>query len=277
VQAAAEQPAPSATPLVSPTPQPDGQVIYNVVEGDTLIAIADRFSVNIVDLYLLNGLNQNSILSIGQPLLLGHGGRPDGSTALPGFPRARLLPNGETIHTIAAGETLGAIAFLYDVTIEELVTLNEGLQADGFLQINQEIVVDRRPQAIATGASADAPTSEATAVPSPIPTLVPLPPTPTIVAYPIQQLATQSAELAAALPTTTATAVTTLADLAPAATGTAITNANGPIQQASTGRTAAVDAESEESVPLRLWLPILLATVGMLAMVGAIWLYRGRL
>lgn len=250
---ATEAPPPSPTPLVSPTPQPDGQIIYYVVEGDTLIAIADRFGVNLADLYALNGLDQNSILSIAQPLVLGYGGRPDGSTSLPGFPRARLLPSGKTIHTVAAGETLSGIALLYGVSIEELVTLNEGLQPDGFIQINQEIVVEQRPEPIATGASADLPTVAATDTPTPLPTLVPLTPTPTIVAYPIQEVAALS------------TVAPTPTQPAPA------------IQQASVERTAAPEP-SISSTPIRLWLPLLLAAVGILALISAFWLYRrGRL
>lgn len=243
-------PPPSATPLVSPTPQPDGQIIYYVVEGDTLITVADRFNVNLADLFALNGLDQNSLLSVGQPLVLGYGGRPDGSTALPGFPRARLQPSGETIHTVAAGETLGGIAFLYGVTVDELVALNEGLQADGFIQINQEIVVEQRPQSIATGASADPPTAEATDIPTPIPTLVPLTPTPTIIPYPIQA----AAALFTATPSPTQSAPV--------------------IQQALVERTAASEQTSEPSTPLRLWLPILLAVVGIAALFSAFWLYR---
>ncbi len=245
---ATDAPPPSPTPLVSPTPQPDGQIIYYIAEGDTLIAIADRYGVNLADLFALNSLDQNSLLSIGQPLVLGYGGRPDGSTALPGFPRARLMPSGETIHVVAAGDTLGGIAFQYGVTVEELVALNTGLQPDGFIQINQEIVVERRLQPIATGASADPPTAEATDIPTPLPTLVPLTPTPTIVPYPIQA----AAALSTVAPTPT--------QLAPA------------IQQAAVERTAA----PEPSTPIRLWLPILLAAVGVLALAGAFWLYRGR-
>lgn len=235
------------TPLVSPTPLSDGRVIYTVVEGDTLITIGDRFGIHLNDLLALNGLDPNAIIDIGQPLLLGYGGRPDGSTALPGFPRARLLPNGATVHTVTAGETLGDIAILYSVTIEELLELNEGLQPERFLRVDQEIIVNQRPQPIATGASADLPTVAATA--TPIPTLILATATPVFPAYP-------SAEAAVAL----------AAAISPTSTPPALA-----LQQAATD---APDESQSSLLIIRLWLPILLAAVGILALISALWLYR---
>jgi LysM repeat protein len=258
---------PTATPLVSPTPQSDGQIIYTVAEGDTLIAIADRFGLDLPDLLALNGLDQNAIINVGRLLLLGYGGLADGSTALPGFPRARLLPDGATVHTVAAGETLSGIAASYEITIEELYELNENLQPDGFLQINQEIVIDRRPQTIVTGASSDSPSPEPTATPSSAPTTVP-------------ETATATASFHPSPETDVVPAAVISATISP-------TQPDSDVRQALVNTTITADRppdgdppednpqDDTSSLPIRLGLPILLAAVGIFALAGALWLYRG--
>ncbi|SFB30118.1 Murein DD-endopeptidase MepM and murein hydrolase activator NlpD, contain LysM domain [Lentibacillus halodurans] len=52
----------------------------------------------------------------------------------------------EKVHKVEKGEVLGDIAGKYDVTIDELLELNDGLEKDSILQIDQEIhVTDYKP------------------------------------------------------------------------------------------------------------------------------------
>ncbi len=60
----------TATPLPSPTARPDGAVVHTVAAGDTLLGIAGRYGVTLEDLLALNGLNANSLLSIGQSIVI---------------------------------------------------------------------------------------------------------------------------------------------------------------------------------------------------------------
>lgn len=63
--------AASLTPEASPTPQPSPTpAIYTVVEGDTAVAIADRFAVTLADLQASNPGLDLSLLQIGQQLSL---------------------------------------------------------------------------------------------------------------------------------------------------------------------------------------------------------------
>lgn len=61
------------TPFPTPTPGPDGRIIYKVQEGDTLLRIALIAGITVDDLRGLNNLTGDNIV-VGQELLLGLGG-----------------------------------------------------------------------------------------------------------------------------------------------------------------------------------------------------------
>lgn len=92
--AAAQDSTPS--PLFPPTPTalPDGRIVYQVAAGDTLWVIAYRFQVDIETLYRNNGLAPDSVLQIGQEIVLGFRPQPQspgGSIDLP-TPTATMTP-----------------------------------------------------------------------------------------------------------------------------------------------------------------------------------------
>jgi hypothetical protein len=70
-------PQPQYTPIASPTPGPDGRIIYIVQEGDTLWRISAITGVPLDDLRQLNGLTENDVINPGDNLLLGLGGPAD--------------------------------------------------------------------------------------------------------------------------------------------------------------------------------------------------------
>jgi len=61
------------TPFPTPTPGPDGRIIYIVQPGDTLVRISLISGVSVEELRGLNNLVGDNIV-VGQPLLLGLGG-----------------------------------------------------------------------------------------------------------------------------------------------------------------------------------------------------------
>ncbi len=61
------------TPFPTPTPGPDGRIIYIVQENDTLLRISLISGVSIDEIRGLNNLTSDDI-TVGQPLLLGLGG-----------------------------------------------------------------------------------------------------------------------------------------------------------------------------------------------------------
>jgi hypothetical protein len=107
VQAA---PALQLTPFPTPTPGPDGRIVYTVQDGDTLFRIAAVSGTSLNELYDLNSMNADSIIRPGQVLLLGVVSAPE-VTAEPG---ATLPPESQTQLTPTALQDASTIcALLY--------------------------------------------------------------------------------------------------------------------------------------------------------------------
>ncbi len=73
---------PAQVPIYTPTPGPDGRIIYIVQPNDTLLGISLLTGVPIDQLRALNNLTSDTIFE-GQEILLGMGG-PDEATSTPG-------------------------------------------------------------------------------------------------------------------------------------------------------------------------------------------------
>ncbi len=77
------QPQPQATtptqPQATAQPLPGGGLVHTVVAGDTLFALSLQYNVPIEQIYSLNGLNAQSLLSIGQQIII----KPGTGTQVP--------------------------------------------------------------------------------------------------------------------------------------------------------------------------------------------------
>lgn len=92
---AASPPAPAGSKsaaFVTPTPGPDGKIIYIVQEGDVLWTIAALSGKSVEELMALNGLQPNDFLRPGMQLLLGLGGPVLPTTAPDTRPTPTRLP-----------------------------------------------------------------------------------------------------------------------------------------------------------------------------------------
>lgn len=197
-------PLPATGPSPSPTAQPDGSIVYEVSAGDTLSDIAARFQVPLQDLYTFNGLDSDSLLSIGQRIVIGYSEDTSAATRPAPIPAGvEVREDGALIYRVQEGDTLIGIAVSYNLTLEEILALNEGLAEDDLLTIGQQIVVGQRREPQSVGGSTDFPAGSATPVSSPSPTATGTPlPTPT--AQPTAtSLAAAAAELAVAATSTT--------------------------------------------------------------------------
>lgn len=98
--------------------------VYIVKKGDTLWSIANNFNVSVNDLKKINNKSNNS-LSIGEKLII------------PG------ISNGEnvntTIYTVKSGDNLYSIARRYNVTVNEIKSLNN--LTSNLLSIGQKLSI----------------------------------------------------------------------------------------------------------------------------------------
>jgi LysM repeat protein len=149
---------PTATPTTAsnrPTSTPTTQtqtstVIYTVVAGDTLLAIASRFGVTLDEIVAANNLADPNFLRIGQQLIIpNQTPTPAPATATPipttapgvqptAAPTAQ--PQQQTTHTVQAGENLYRIALRYSTTIETLAQLN-GITNPNIIRVGQVLQV----------------------------------------------------------------------------------------------------------------------------------------
>ena len=121
---------PTDTPEASLTPTRAGPVIYVVEEGDNLYAIADKFEMDFLVLLEANRERleldpANPIIKVGDEILI-----PPPGTELPTpTPVPVDLPAGTPIeYTVQPGDSLGAIAQLFNSTIDDIIARNEDLE-----------------------------------------------------------------------------------------------------------------------------------------------------
>jgi LysM repeat protein len=95
-------------------------LVHTVRRGETLSQIGRRYDVSVGALVRENGLADADLIVVGRRLQI-----PGTASAAPAA-KAR-------VHTVAAGETLSAIAGRYGVTVTELVAANRVRNADRIL------------------------------------------------------------------------------------------------------------------------------------------------
>lgn len=204
----------TAAPTDTVTPEPPESTIYTVVAGDTLSTIATEFGVSVDDLVAANNLS-GTVLQVDQELLV----------PVPGFaltPTANVGPgdddedvaadadtNEPFLYEVTAGDTLGGIAFDFDVSIADLVAANELDSEDAILQIGQTLIIPLGGLADLPSTATPTATARATATESPARvTTVTLTPTPTSVLTALaqaQETPTSAADEDDATPTVVAT------------------------------------------------------------------------
>ncbi|NPA92908.1 MAG: LysM peptidoglycan-binding domain-containing protein [Chloroflexi bacterium] len=125
-------PSPTATPTITPTatptpsPTPSEPFEYTVEEGDSLYTIAEKFKVDLITLMLINNMNNETPLYVGQTILI-----PAPSTKRPTpTPLPTFMPKGYEIqYFVLPGDTLQAIAAKFNSTVDAIVEANDALES----------------------------------------------------------------------------------------------------------------------------------------------------
>lgn len=188
-------PTVSPTPVSSPTPNAGGEMIYTAVEGDSIYGIAARFGLTADEIYRLNNFTEETVIKIGDPVLIGYGTitLPAESAALAvSAPPTNVRADGAVIHIVVPGDTPIGIAVQYGLTLEEFYTLN-GLTENSIFQPGDALIVGHQFTPRSSGGSTDFP------APTAPPTLEPLPPTATMNALPTSPPAQAAAQVASGI------------------------------------------------------------------------------
>lgn len=119
--------------------------IYIVERGDTLYSIANKYNTTVQELKDLNNLKTN-ILSIGQSLLIPirNDNIPPNEPEIPNYPPIDEMPLETEIYTVKKGDSLWSIARNNNITVDELIKLNNLSTIN--LKIGDKLLIPKRKQ-----------------------------------------------------------------------------------------------------------------------------------
>jgi len=117
----------------TPTPGPDGRIVYIVQSGDTLLRIELLFGVKVEELRRLNRLGPNDPIIAGQELIIGYAG-PAGGTPTPG-PSPTPLPFSPT-PTYMPGKATLCVLLYNDLNGDALRQENEPSLPGGAISVS---------------------------------------------------------------------------------------------------------------------------------------------
>lgn len=133
-----ETPTSTTTPTATVSPTPAGPFVYEVVEGDNLFSIAERFKVDLLVLIAINNLDPgNPVIDIGDQLTI-----PGPDTELPTdtpLPES-VRPGTKIEYFVKTGETLAIIAEKFNSTVASIVEENQ-LENPNDIQAGQKLVI----------------------------------------------------------------------------------------------------------------------------------------
>jgi hypothetical protein len=120
--------------LVTPTPGPDGRILFTVQPGQTCTQIATLAGIPIAQLRLLNNLDENCILQVGQKVLIGMGG-PSGAPATSSGPLPTATPGQPTPTPGVPGEANVCVLLFDDINGDALRQDTEVVIPDGAISV----------------------------------------------------------------------------------------------------------------------------------------------
>lgn len=128
---------------------------YTVKRGDNLWSIAKRYDVSLNEIYAANGLNENSVLRIGQQIQIPvEGGTATVNTVSADSYQPSSLTQGSTEYTVQRGDSLSKIANQFDTSVRAIKAAN-GKTSD-LIRVGETLVI---PVSSSIGGSSQTPAS----------------------------------------------------------------------------------------------------------------------
>ncbi len=142
---------PLATPtLFYPTRTPLPPIEYTIVRGDTCGGIAQRFGLSLAEFQRYNNLNDDTCTSIriGATLRVPPPSPTPGPTETlsPDYtppPPPTAAPFADFEYDVKAGDSCSTIAQQFQITIDELIRQNDGLNQQCLIRVGQKIKIAR--------------------------------------------------------------------------------------------------------------------------------------
>ena len=134
--------------VVPQTPDADGKIIHEVQPYQALYTISEAYAVPVDRILLLNGLQADWPLQIGQKLVISPGNVTPSPT-LSNIQKLTPEADGNYYHTVHSGETLSWIAGWYGIPLVDLMAWN-GLNNASVIRPDQKLVLLVAPPATPT-------------------------------------------------------------------------------------------------------------------------------
>ena len=112
------------------------EMIYQVKSGDTLSAIASKYGVNINDIMTVHYIYNKDLIDPGMKLYI----PVDSKTALNAVYGKQNVSELKH-HIVKSGDTLGAIAARYNMTVNKLLTFNPAIKDPNRIYVGQKITI----------------------------------------------------------------------------------------------------------------------------------------
>ena len=130
--------------VLTTTPDVEGQTWHTVKQGQALWHIANAYGTTVDDLASWNHISNDSMLHLGQKLLIPEKGSASFAPTIPPTLLPTMNSDGTFRYPVKDGETIWSIAKMWNVDIDRLMTVN-GLKQDSIINIGWKLWIPVTP------------------------------------------------------------------------------------------------------------------------------------